>query len=110
MVFALAQPLSLGSVGAAVFVLLAVGVTAMTAIVFVFWFVAMLVKGALLIFARLPIGADPSRAPALPPNAATPPAVSASFVCPDPVCRSVNPCEASFCRQCGRMFKRPDHA
>ena len=93
----------LASVGAAVFVLLAAGVTAMTAIVFVFWFVAMLVKGVLMLFVKLPTSLLSEPGPPAPP-----PAEPSLFVCPDPVCRSVNPREASFCRQCGRMFKRPD--
>ena len=87
--------------------LLAAGVTAMTAIVFVAWFVAMLVKGLLAIFTYLPPCASGKRSRALPPSVST---ESATFACPDPVCRSINPREAAFCRQCGRMFKRPEQA
>ena len=103
--FALAQPQALGSVGAAVFVLLAAGVTAMTAFVFIGWFGVMLVRGMIAIVTYLPLVRRPR--PEVPPAAAAGPAL---FACPDPVCRSINPREASFCRQCGRMFKRPEQA
>ena len=31
------------------------------------------------------------------------------LACPDPVCRTVNLDHALFCRQCGRMIRKPAH-
>ena len=88
--------LPLASAEAVVFLLFAAGVTAMTAVAFVFWFGYVAVKGLVMLLAKLAIwplagGAEPTSPRRLP--------------CPDPVCRSVNPPGANYCRQCGRVLR-----
>lgn len=92
-------PAALASAEAVVFLLFAAGVTAMTAIAFVLWLAWLLVKGVAVIVAKLAIWPAGGR-PVLP-EAPT------RRACPDPVCRAINPTEARFCRQCGRMFQPP---
>ena len=78
--------------------LLAAGVTGVTAVGFAVWAAFHLIRLVVLLFARVLFGpAAKKPAAGLPPHA----------VCPDPVCRAVNPDFARFCRQCGRMLRGP---
>jgi hypothetical protein len=83
--------------------LLAAGVTAMAGVGFTLWTVYHLLRLVVLLLVRLvmlPVGGRRS------PRKAMPPAIL-WHACPDPVCRAVNPDHARFCRQCGRMVRRP---
>jgi hypothetical protein len=64
------------------------------------WFVWMAAKGLAMLTARLAVwpGQPARRRPPAP----------TMHACPDPVCRSANPADANFCRQCGRMLRRTD--
>ena len=78
--------------------LLAAGVTGVTAIGFAAWAAYHVVRVIVLALARVLCGPAAKKPVAgLPPHA----------VCPDPVCRAVNPDFARFCRQCGRMLRGP---
>ncbi len=87
---------------AVVLVLFAAGVTAMTAIAFIIWFAWVVVKGVLMVTSRLFLGSG-RHLPQVDAGPRTGP-------CPDPMCRSINPVHAHFCRQCGRMLKARDLA
>ena len=86
--------------------LIAAGVTAMTFVGFTMWAAYHAIRVVVLLLARLALlprggGAKQCR---------WPPALQAEpqwLACPDPVCRTVNPDHARFCRQCGRMVRKP---
>ena len=81
--------------------LLAAGVTAVTAVGFAAWAAYHVIRFVVLAFAHVLLGGPEPKRPVLPPPHA---------VCPDPVCRGVNPDFARFCRQCGRMLRGPGKA
>jgi hypothetical protein len=96
-------PASLADAGLLFVFLLAAGVTAMASVGFVLWLGYQIARVVIVLLARLillPVG-GPRRRKALPL-----PAIQ-WLACPDPVCRTVNPEHARFCRQCGRMVRRP---
>ena len=76
-------------------IVLAAGVTAIASVAFAVWFVCVTVKGLATMVGVWPMGGPK---PVGVPRPA----------CPDPVCRAVNPGDARFCRQCGRMLRRPE--
>ena len=78
--------------------LLAAGVTAVTAAGFTAWAAYHVVRFVALSFVHVFLGGPSPKSPTVPPTHA---------VCPDPVCRGVNPDFARFCRQCGRMLRGP---
>ena len=89
----------LGNPEAVLFVLFAAGVTAMTAVAFVLWIGWLTMKGLVVIATRLSIW--PGR------RASSGSSEPAKRACPDPVCRTVNPAAARYCRHCGRMLTPP---
>ena len=83
--------------------LLAAGVTAVASVGFVAWAAYQVLRLIVVLLARvllLPV-ARPKPRPAAP---------TMHVACPDPVCRSVNPDHARFCRQCGRMLRASNGA
>ena len=87
--------LPLANPEAVLFVLFAAGVTAMTAVAFVLWVGWLTAKAFVMIATRLSIW---------PSRRAVRTSEPAKRACPDPVCRTVNPAAARFCRHCGRML------
>lgn len=91
----------LGDAGLLIVFLLAAGVTAMTFVGFSVWLAYHLIRVVVVLLARLlliPCGGCRKRA--------TKPPARIWLACPDPVCRTVNPDHARFCRQCGRMIHK----
>jgi hypothetical protein len=91
-------PIPPASVEAVLFLLLAAGVTALTAFAFVLWLGWLGIRGLILIATRLslwPVSSSPRR-----------PRVAEVTPCPDPVCRAINPSRARYCRQCGRLLRQ----
>ena len=96
-------PPSLADAGLLIVFLLAAGVTAMASVGFVVWLGYQVARLVIVVLARLillPVGGPRCR------KRAALPAIQ-WLACPDPVCRTVNPEHARFCRQCGRMVRRP---
>lgn len=86
----------LASMEVLLMVLLAAGITVISAIVFVcwlFWAILRLVADGMNYLLAAPSKSARSMA-ADPPQA-----------CPDPICRGINPAAARFCRQCGRSLE-----
>lgn len=83
--------------------LIAAGVTAMTFVGFTFWVIYHIVRILVLLGARMLL---------LPRRTCSSKQIltntDAWHVCPDPVCRTVNPQHAHYCRQCGRMIRKPE--
>ena len=88
--------LPLADVGAAMFLLFAAGITAMTGVAFVFWIGWIALRGIVAIVSHLSIW--PGRRSQAASSAAR-------HACPDPLCRRINPSHARFCRHCGRMLR-----
>jgi hypothetical protein len=98
-----AHPAALGEIGLLFVFLLAAGVTAMAGVGFTLWAAYHVVRLVVVLLARLLLlpmrgrrfrRAAPAQAPVR------------WLACPDPVCRAINPEQAHFCRQCGRMVRR----
>ncbi len=89
-----AQPLA--SPEAALFVLFTAGITALTAVAFVFWVGWIALRGLVMIMTKLAIWPTVGRRK----GDVTP----SRRACPDPVCRTINPQAARYCRHCGRML------
>lgn len=90
----------LASAEAAVFILFAAGVTAMTAFAFVLWVGWVCIKGILVLVLKLGIWPGAKRREVTSHK---------RHACPDPVCRAVNPEHATYCRHCGRMLSSRFH-
>ena len=86
--------------------LLAAGVTSITFVAFTMWAAYHAVRVVGLLLARLVLIPRPWKK-----QCAWRPAQPEAqwLACPDPVCRTVNPDHARFCRQCGRMIRKPAH-
>jgi|SRR5687768_10227262 len=96
-------PGALADAGLLFIFLLAAGVTAMAGVGFTLWAAFHILRLIIVLLARLvllPLGRGRRRAAA--------PRAMSWRACPDPVCRAVNPEHARFCRQCGRMVRRPE--
>lgn len=93
--FASILPVPLASPELMLFVLLALGVTAMSAVAFILWLAFHAVRFVAMLLFGWRWGGEEGATPA-------PRRLRA---CPDPVCRSVNPIHANYCRQCGRVLR-----
>lgn len=79
-------------------VLLAIGITGITAIFFVCWLFWMILR----------LMADGVNRLLAAPRSHAKSALASSrhslMPCPDPICRRINPATARYCRQCGRSL------
>lgn len=85
---------------AMLFIMLVLAAVVGTALLFVFWLAATILRG----ITRLIFGPGLRRPPAI--VSADPPDTRR---CWRDSCRAINPAEARFCRRCGQRFEDPHH-
>ena len=105
--FSMMMALPLADAGLLFIFLLASGVTLITFTGFTIWAAYHAVRVFAAVLARMALTPRGGRIEcASNPSAQPDPR---SLACADPVCRTINPENARFCRQCGRMIRKTAH-
>jgi hypothetical protein len=85
----------------AVFSLLFIVAIAITAVMFVFWLILVVVRGVARLFLGPGLKQPRKIAQRDPPHTRR---------CPQGTCKAMNPAEARFCKRCGRRMDEPQRA
>jgi hypothetical protein len=92
------------------FVLIFVGIMAVSALIFGGWFLVMIVRGIASFLGLRPAAAGPAAiGPRRPSGAVQIGPVANQRTCPYELCKAANDGAARFCRRCGRELGAPSH-